>query len=88
MCLFCDDSLYILHPRILFSLNASGNYLEPNTREQLPLSTKSTEDPDSAIHKHYSSKNPSHLGENPAIWYSNSVYWPVITPNASLRSIK
>jgi hypothetical protein len=27
-------------------------------------------------------------GENTATWYSNSVRWPVITPNAPLRSIK
>jgi hypothetical protein len=74
---------------LISSLNASGNYLEPNAREQLPLGAKSTEDPDSAIHEHCSSKKPFVLGEkNPAVWYSNSAHWPVITPNAPLRSIK
>jgi hypothetical protein len=74
---------------LVFSLNASGNYLEPNTREQMPLGAKNPQKiPELAIRKHCSSKNPSHPGENPAVWYSNSVYWPVITPNAPLRSIK
>jgi hypothetical protein len=48
-----------------FSLNASGNYLEPNAREQLPLGAKSTEDPDSAIHEHCSSKTLCTWGEKP-----------------------
>jgi hypothetical protein len=30
---------------LVFSLNASGDYLEPNTREQMPLGAKSAEDP-------------------------------------------
>jgi hypothetical protein len=56
------NSLRICIHGSYFSLNASGNYLEPNAREQLPLGAKSIEDPDSAIHEHCSSKNPLYLG--------------------------
>jgi hypothetical protein len=37
-------------------------YLEPNVREQLPLGTKSTTDPDSAIHRYCSREKPFVLG--------------------------
>jgi hypothetical protein len=38
------------------------DYLEPNVREQLPLGTKSTTDPDSAIHRYCSREKPFVLG--------------------------
>jgi hypothetical protein len=60
---------------LIFPLNAFGNYLEPNAREQLPLGAK--------IHRRSRFGNPRALfkqkpfvlGEkNPAVWYSNSAY--------------
>jgi hypothetical protein len=42
----------------------------------------------SGIHKHCSMKTLHIREENPAVWYSNNVRQPVITPNALSQSIK
>jgi hypothetical protein len=66
----------------------SGLLLEPNTRKQLPLGTKSAENPQFGNHKHCSMKTLRIREENPAAWYSNNVRQPVITPNALSQLIK
>jgi hypothetical protein len=60
-----------LQLQTLLSQTHSGTLLEPNTRKQLPLGTKSAENPQFGNHKHCSMKTLRIREENPGAWYSN-----------------
>jgi hypothetical protein len=57
-------------------------YLSRTRKKLLPLGTESAENPQSGNNKHCSIKTLRIRRENPAVWYSNNVRQPVITPNA------
>jgi hypothetical protein len=54
-----------LQLRALFSLNAFGNLLEPNTQKRMPLGAKPAENPQFGNPQALFNENPSHSGGKP-----------------------
>jgi hypothetical protein len=87
-CLYCDD-YSVFASAGLISLKRIQELRLIRIRENgCPLAQNLQKILNSGIHKHCSTKTLRIREKNPAVWYSNNVRQPVITPNALSQSIK